>query len=122
LANKKKKELGYLAQSLISESDRKLLIDGGFDGIKGEGGVWIALNPNQIKSAIGNSGAFDPANPDIRASVTRDRNLAGRKVSYDVRIEDTGETATLTVDAKEATEDYNSRVETMRKLLGCLGK
>lgn len=26
---------------------------------------WIALNPTQIKSATGNSGAFDPANPSI---------------------------------------------------------
>lgn len=29
---------------------------------------WVAFNPEQIKSAIGNSGAFDPANPDIRMS------------------------------------------------------
>jgi hypothetical protein len=28
----------------------------------------IAFNPTQIKSAIGNSGAFDPTNPDIRFS------------------------------------------------------
>jgi GNAT superfamily N-acetyltransferase len=43
----------------------------GYDGIKiREGGVWTwnAFRPNQIKSATGNSGAFDPANPSIVAS------------------------------------------------------
>jgi Spy/CpxP family protein refolding chaperone len=36
------------------------------DGDKQE--VWVALEPTQIKSAIGNKGTFDPANPDIRYS------------------------------------------------------
>lgn len=35
-----------------------------------------AFRPEQIKSAIGNSGAFDPANPDIRAS-RRERTPLG---------------------------------------------
>ena len=30
---------------------------------------WIAFEPTQIKSAIGNNGNYDPANPDIRFSV-----------------------------------------------------
>lgn len=33
---------------------------------------YIAFRPEQIKSAIGNSGAFDPANEDIRFSADRD--------------------------------------------------
>lgn len=39
-------------------------------GVEGEEQqtVWVALDPTQIKSAIGNSGEFDPANPDIRFS------------------------------------------------------
>lgn len=28
--------------------------------------MWIAFEPNQIKSATGNKGTFDPSNPDIR--------------------------------------------------------
>jgi hypothetical protein len=32
---------------------------------------WVAFEPTQIKSATGNSGAFDPANPDIRKSADR---------------------------------------------------
>ena len=39
------------------------------DGIHDpEKGYWIAFKPEQIKSAIGNSGAFDPASSDIRFS------------------------------------------------------
>ncbi len=44
----------------------------GYDGVDLGGGVWVVIgNANQIKSAIGNSGAFDPANPDIRYSKRR---------------------------------------------------
>ena len=50
----------------------------GYDGITHTGGlsstygsgkphkVWIAFEPEQIKSATGNKGTFDPSNPDIR--------------------------------------------------------
>jgi len=50
----------------------------GYDGITHTGGlsgrygsgkphkVWIAFEPEQIKSALGNKGTFDPSNPDIR--------------------------------------------------------
>lgn len=57
------------------EPYRKWLKDNGYDGIRltrDESGelskqdVWVALEPNQIKSATGNSGAFDRNNPDIR--------------------------------------------------------
>lgn len=33
--------------------------------------VWVALEPAQIKSAIGNDGSFDPNSPDIRFSLER---------------------------------------------------
>lgn len=54
------------------EDVKQSLIGKGYDGIKyqneneGKGTSWIAFNPEQIKSAIGNTGAFDPNNPDIR--------------------------------------------------------
>ncbi len=49
----------------------------GYDGVKDSGGknggdshtVWIAFEPNQIKSAIGNNGKFDPKKDSIVASV-----------------------------------------------------
>jgi hypothetical protein len=51
----------------------KAASDGGHDGVHVKAGadgdgLWIAFRPEQIKSAIGNRGTFDPANPDIRYS------------------------------------------------------
>jgi len=37
-------------------------------GVEGSGDRYVAFSPTQIKSAIGNTGAFDPSNPDIRFS------------------------------------------------------
>lgn len=42
------------------------------------GTTYIAFRPEQIKSAIGNVGTFDPANPDIRYSRAAVSNLANR--------------------------------------------
>jgi hypothetical protein len=39
----------------------------GFDGVVSKG-IYIAFNPTQIKSALGNNGNFDGNNPDIRFS------------------------------------------------------
>jgi len=39
-----------------------------FEDFGGRHDQYIAFSPNQIKSATGNSGAFNPANPDIRGS------------------------------------------------------
>ena len=52
---------------------RQKLIDQGYDGLKfsadqkvdgGSGDVWVAFEPNQVKSAIANRGAYSD-NPDI---------------------------------------------------------
>ncbi len=37
----------------------------------------IVFDPTQIKSAIGNTGAFDPTNPDVRFSLARDADAGG---------------------------------------------
>lgn len=57
---------------------REWLKKNGNDGIKFTGivdsktqKVYVALEPSQIKSAIGNSGTFDHSNPDIRFSVAK---------------------------------------------------
>ena len=56
------------------EAFRQELMDHGHDGVvfppgaidsRKQGRVWVALHPNQIKSAVGNRGSFDPYNPDI---------------------------------------------------------
>lgn len=61
----------------IPKKARKIMLEMGYDGIKDTGGkmggveheVWIAFEPNQIKSAIGNRGTFDPTKKDIRYSI-----------------------------------------------------
>ncbi len=54
------------------EQHTQALIEQGYDGVvlEGDGGVieLVAFEPTQVKSAIGNNGDFDPANPDIRFS------------------------------------------------------
>jgi len=58
-------------QKIAEEAARKRrdeLIAAGYDGVLAKvGGVheYIAFHPEQIKSAIGNSGAFDPSDPNI---------------------------------------------------------
>lgn len=55
----------------------------GYDGLvyENEGGneaagdSYVALRPEQIKSATGNTGAFDPSNPDIRYSKAAAKSL-----------------------------------------------
>lgn len=55
------------------DSLRDVLTEQGFDGImykhKNAGTEIVAFRPEQIKSAVGNNGKFDPENADIRYSV-----------------------------------------------------
>lgn len=69
---------------LISQKTIDLLKEDGYDSIiaLSEPLKWganadeiIVFEPTQIKSATGNNGQFDPANPDIRKSVDRDANF-----------------------------------------------
>ena len=62
--------------SAIGKADstiRDQLLSGEYDGLilrntADEGDVFVPLRPEQIKSAVGNNGDFDPTNPDIRFS------------------------------------------------------
>lgn len=60
-------------EGTLFDNNRKLVLalaeSGGNDGIK-VGNDYIVFRPEQIKSATGNNGQFDPTNPDIRASVS----------------------------------------------------
>jgi len=59
--------------SVLGKQDhplRERMLSGDYDGLilrntEDEGDVFVPLNPNQIKSAIGNNGTFDPNDPDI---------------------------------------------------------
>lgn len=58
------------------DSLRDVLREQGYDGIiythKGAGTEYVAFDPEQIKSAIGNNGEYSASNPDIRFSVLED--------------------------------------------------
>lgn len=69
----------------------------GYDGITHMGGgridpnserhrVWIVFEPEQVKSATGNQGTFDPTNADIRFSrrPTRQNNLGLTRPAWEV--------------------------------------
>lgn len=68
---KTRSNLRYAPQSYIDKFTQQMR-ERGHDGAiydHGDGVVEIvAFEPTQVKSAIGNNGAFDPANPDIRFS------------------------------------------------------
>jgi oligoribonuclease (3'-5' exoribonuclease) len=58
--------------TLVTDKDLEILRRGGYDSVihtgldKNLGGnEYVALDPHQIKSAIGNRGTFDPNDPDI---------------------------------------------------------
>lgn len=92
------------------------------------GETYVAFDATQIKSATGNIGTFDPANPDIRYSqaagdaltmpdpdITR---LAGKSITLDV---DTGAgQATMTMPADRAVRDIQDRMAAAKKLVECL--
>lgn len=67
---------------------RKILQEMGYDGIKDTGGkmggeeheVWIAFEPTQVKSAIGNRGTYDATKKDMRYSLNT-KDTAGRKLT-----------------------------------------
>lgn len=63
---------GWLDSAYIGEARRAELEAQGFDGIVNhDAGEIIAFYPEQIKSAIGNLGTFDPNDPDILRSRQR---------------------------------------------------
>ncbi|MFN7611468.1 MAG: GNAT family N-acetyltransferase, partial [bacterium] len=69
-----------LTAGLIAQGYDGVIVDGGRAGVLYVKEA-VAFRPEQIKSATGNSGAFDAANPDIRFS--RDGRLERREVQRD---------------------------------------
>ncbi|MCF6783714.1 LPD23 domain-containing protein [Stutzerimonas stutzeri] len=57
---------GY--DGIVTESDEASVIPESREGLGGIPQQWVAFRPEQIKSATGNRGTFNPSNPDIRFS------------------------------------------------------
>ncbi|MDD3018513.1 MAG: hypothetical protein PHE74_09105 [Comamonas sp.] len=64
--------------------------------------IWVVMEPTQIKSATGNNGNFDPANPDIRFS--RSKSQSGLDSEY-MRAVEAGDMKTAQRLVNEAAED-----------------
>jgi hypothetical protein len=84
-----------IASSLRSANAKtNALIRAGFDGLAIDFNQdrvdYLVFSPEQIKSAIGNSGAFDPANPDITKSADRPwfDDLSELKISTNYQLGD----------------------------------
>ncbi len=60
----------FVAAAKAAGFDGAIMLEAGPDGNK-PATTYVAFNPTQLKSATGNSGAFDGTNPDIRYSKKR---------------------------------------------------
>lgn len=65
----------WMAEARANGNDGLIVRPGAAFGERGA--IYIAFRPEQVKSAIGNDGSFDPANPDVRRSA--ERNPEGTK-------------------------------------------
>lgn len=71
--------------------------------------------------SFGSTPQFSAARKDSQPDLSI-AQLQGRQVSMPVRVEDTGETGTLTMDAGDSLADINEREAAMQRLLECLRK
>lgn len=72
----------HKGENLAGEKARNDLMENGYDGVNNDGEEYIAFNPNQIKSATENTGAFSPDTNNIkysraRAGITASTNNVG---------------------------------------------
>lgn len=58
----------HKGENLAGEKARNDLMENGYDGVNNDGEEYIAFNPNQIKSATENTGAFSPDTNNIKFS------------------------------------------------------
>ena len=77
----------------------------------------IAQVPKKDAPSI-ESPAREAKGPDVLAD--NYKGLEGKKVDMPVRLADTGETGTLTLDAAGALRDYDDRIGALRRLTECL--
>jgi len=88
----------------------------------------LKVDPDtEVKSPVLYSIRGDRAADSIYAQVESRqpiayKAIAGRKVTFQVTVAETGEVATVELDAAAATQDIDDRIDTMMKLRDCLLK
>jgi hypothetical protein len=98
--------------------DGIVLRDVNLDGIKQT--AYIAFEPEQIKSAIGNRGTFDPTDPNILNQPTVDAR--GVTISEEVQVAETGDTVVVERDAEVALRQTEKRLQMLRRIQECLSR
>lgn len=83
----------HKGENLAGEKARNDLMENGYDGVNNDGEEYIAFNPNQIKSATENTGAFSPDTNNIKYSRAENNNNQNENV----------------VDNQQEAEDNNSK-------------
>lgn len=77
----------------------------------------------RAEEGLSAEGLHDTGGLQLQPKEVSDADLErynGRKVRYQVRVEDTGEVAEVSVDAKQAAKDLRERRDVMRNLIKCL--
>lgn len=88
----------------------------------------VKVDPDTpVKSPILYSTREEGAAPDVYAEAAMRqpfdyKAIAGRRVSYQVMVAETGSMATVDIDAAQAARDIDDRIESMLKLRECLGR
>ncbi|HOV59000.1 MAG TPA: hypothetical protein PLN91_14070, partial [Rhodanobacteraceae bacterium] len=78
-----------ITSGLIFPDEAAEIQAAGYDAVI-SGNVIVVFNPEQIKSATGNRGTFDPASPDIRRSQREDVSALGFYSELARKVEDAG--------------------------------
>jgi hypothetical protein len=79
--------------------------------------VWVAFKSNQIKSATGNSGAFDPENPDIRLSRKQQKMIGSN-----FEVEATGFWSNIRVKLQDDALRMKRVTESVKRQGGIVGE
>jgi len=108
---------------------RRILQEKGYDGIVYRNEVentgedsWIAFSPTQIKSATGNSGTFDPQNPDIRYSRTPEARAIRNPAldTFDATLKKLEDRVHKVPEVYARNFGYNSTLGSVREALNSL--
>lgn len=112
------------------DTARNILQDLGFDSlvyenmVEGAGDSYVLLNPNQLKSAIGNKGTFDPNETDIRKAKGGKVGRAGKimeelnKAYEEAKAVEKVKAPAVTTTKRSGIKDLQNKVKEKRGTYG----
>ena len=79
------------------------------------------LDPSNVRSIHASFIPGEETSPDLLARKEDPYSgFDGKEISYQVEVEDTGKSYTVTVDAGTAMRDIDTRLEALRELRDCI--